>query len=310
VSDRSFVVLGLMGESGSGKDFSAAWIIQNQGYVRVGFADILKRFVKVVFEFSDEALWGDPKFRNENTLPCLDVGEVLGVTSDISNRYWSKAYFNLVTYRDKFVDELPLSIEEKAKYKYNLGRWFNECDERSDEGLISARLVLQLLGTEYGRGFKETLWYDYVFEKVVPEIEKCNGYSARKGVIQIATSENVSVVNPGIVITDVRFRTELDAIQERGGYVIKIIRLAHKNKENEAEKAGIAGHASEAEQREIPNEAYDVVLEMGEGAENVYPRLERMFEEKEWESRTESGKGSSTEPNPRKKEPTGDTSKS
>ena len=89
----TFVVLGLMGESESGKDFSAAWVINNQGYVRVGFADILKRFVKVVFEFSDEALWGDPKFRNEEVVPCNPNDDP--IPSDLVGLRWDRAQANL-----------------------------------------------------------------------------------------------------------------------------------------------------------------------------------------------------------------------
>lgn len=309
----TFVVLGLMGESGSGKDFSAAWIIQNQGYVRVGFADVLKRFCQKVFEFSDESLWGDPKFRNEKVCPCNPDNDTLSSDSFFLGPRWDKALKNFTENVDEFIDSLPLIVEEKADYRGFLKRWFWECENRSERKLISPRLALQLLGTEYGRGFKQTLWSDHVFEKIIPMVEMGYPYGAKSGLGRHCSQmlENVRSRDRGVIITDVRFRTELEAIQGRGGYVIKIVRLAHKDKENEAEKAGIAGHASEAEQRDIPDEAYDVVLEMGEGADNVYPRLEKMFEEKEWELRnTESEKGSSTEPSPRKKDPTGDTSKS
>ena len=143
---KSFVVLGLMGESESGKDFSAAWIIQNQGYIRVGFADILKRFVKVVFEFSDEALWGDPKFRNEPVCPCNPDNET--VAGDLIGLRWDQAQANLIKNIHKFIDSLPLSLEERADYTGFLRRWFWECESISKRGLISPKLTLQLLGTE------------------------------------------------------------------------------------------------------------------------------------------------------------------
>lgn len=266
-------MLGLMGESGSGKDFSAAWITEHQGYVRVGFADAIKRFLKVVFEFSDEALWGDPKFRNEPVMPCSK--------EPIESR-WDRAEINLHKNIIGFISSLHLSLEERADYIGFLRRWFWECENVSVRGSISPRLALQLLGTEYGRHFKERIWSDYVFRKIIPGIKSGYPYEANCG---RATDPRTRKTPPnGVIITDVRFKGEIEHIQEEDGYVIKIVRLAHKDKENEAEKAGITGHASEAEQRSIPDEAYDVVLEMGEGAENVYPRLERMFEEKEWET--------------------------
>ena len=302
-----FVVLGIMGESGSGKDFSAAWVIRNENLVRVGFADVLKRFLAAVFEFSDESLWGEPKLRNLKVFPCLGL-EITG-SSDFADRYWRHAEANFLENVDDFVNDMPLSTNKKAEYKKYLGVWFDECRDRADRGLISPRLVLQLLGTEYGRGFKKTMWSDYLFERIVPRIEQGHPYGASSG-IRIVGLENI-IKTDGIVIPDARFITEIKAIQNRGGYVIKIVRLAHKDKENEAEKAGITGHASEAEQRGIPNEAYDLVLEMGEGSDHVYPRLKKMFEEKEWEiRRSQSRRGKSTEPGPNAKEPTGGTPES
>lgn len=303
----AFVVLGLMGESESGKDFSAAWIIQHQGYVRVGFADVIKRFVKTVFEFSDEALWGEPKFRNEEVVPCNPDDRP--IPSDLVGAQWDRAQENLKANITDFTNSLPLSLEERADYRDFLKRWFWECENVSERKHISPRLTLQLLGTEYGREFKGRIWSDYIFRKVIPGIKGGYPYGASSG---IATDPRTRKTPPnGVVITDVRFKGEIEHIQEEDGYVIKIVRLAHKDKENEAEKAGITGHASEAEQRDIPDEAYDVVLEMGEGAENVYPRLERMFEEKEWElQQSQSRRDSSTELDPNAKEPTGDTPKS
>jgi hypothetical protein len=57
-------IWGLCGLAGSGKDTAADFLVKNNGFVKVAFADPLKRICKDVFEFSDEQLWGSSEKRN------------------------------------------------------------------------------------------------------------------------------------------------------------------------------------------------------------------------------------------------------
>jgi len=269
-----FTVLGFMGESNSGKDFCGQWVVDNKGFARVAFADTIKRFIQIVFDFDRENLWGDPKYRNQEIIPCTGGN---ATASSLMHRHWDQALENMTLNVHNWVNELALTTTEKAEYVKVVGRWFDECRSRTKDGQISARIALQLLGTEFGRGYRDSIWFDYLFEKIIPRINAGEYYVKEVGIV---SQRYVTVA--GVIITDHRFRNEITRTQERNGYVIKLVRLSTKDKDNEAEEAGIKGHASEAEQRSIPDSAYDLILELGEGAEHVYPRLEQMFQEKEW----------------------------
>lgn len=55
------MLLGFAGISGSGKDTCANFLVKSQKFVRIGFADSLKRVVAEVFDFSDAQVHGSDK---------------------------------------------------------------------------------------------------------------------------------------------------------------------------------------------------------------------------------------------------------
>jgi hypothetical protein len=266
-----FTTVGFMAESGHGKDFCGEWVIKNQNYIGVAFADAIKRLCMLTFdEFSTETLWGDTKYRNAEHQ--ID---------------WGRARHHFVSNVDHWLASLThLLTSERAEYKKFVWNWFSEIEERAKTKPMTARLALQLLGTEYGRAYRDNIWVRHVLEEIIPAIKAGSGYRRESGLY-----ERYSDVLPanGVVITDVRFINELAEMQHYGAYVIKVIRNSLKGKENTAEEAGIKGHASEAEMRSIPDAAFNLVLEMDDGAENVYPRLEQAFRDREFD-RTEFNK--------------------
>jgi hypothetical protein len=58
-------VLGLSGLAGAGKDYVADILCNEHGFVKVCFADPLKRICMDLFGWSEERLWGESKYRNE-----------------------------------------------------------------------------------------------------------------------------------------------------------------------------------------------------------------------------------------------------
>lgn len=58
------MIIGFSGLAGAGKDSAANSLVLKNGYVRLAFADVMKRFVKELFDFSDEQLWGPSANRN------------------------------------------------------------------------------------------------------------------------------------------------------------------------------------------------------------------------------------------------------
>ena len=61
---RRLPIVAFVGAAGSGKD-TAADVLVAQGFDRIAFADILKRFCQVVFHLPDDALWGPSELRNQ-----------------------------------------------------------------------------------------------------------------------------------------------------------------------------------------------------------------------------------------------------
>lgn len=271
-----FFVLGFMGESGSGKDLCSQWVVDNKDFVKVSFADPIKRFCRTVFGFSEEQLWGEPESRAVKIIPGNPNSTPSSSFANANAQYWDYARRDMEIHVHDWINTLALTTEEKANYISWVDDWFEECKKRAEYGTISARITLQLLGTEYGRHFKDTIWLDTLYERTASWIKEGFGYNRIEGVLRDFAHHR------GIVVNDHRFINELEGSHLQGGYVIKLIRLSNEGKENEAEAAGIKGHASEAEQRTIPEGAYDLVLRMEDGTDHVYARLKKMFEGREW----------------------------
>lgn len=92
-------------------------------------------------------------------------------------------------------------------------------------GGLSARKALQQLGTEFGRACYENVWVDYAIrtaEELLStqcKYDPVEGLTREPGPIQ-------KRVRPlgGVVISDIRFPNELEAIHAAGGRVWKIVR--------------------------------------------------------------------------------------
>lgn len=85
-------------------------------------------------------------------------------------------------------------------------------------GGLTARKALQQLGTEFGRACYENVWVDYAIRVASDAMQY--DYSARDGL----GSARRSSAARGVVIPDVRFPNELEAIHAAGGKVWKIVR--------------------------------------------------------------------------------------
>lgn len=59
------MILGISGKAGSGKDAAASVLVREHGFVRVAFADALKRVVAQLFGWDDDRLWGPSERRSE-----------------------------------------------------------------------------------------------------------------------------------------------------------------------------------------------------------------------------------------------------
>lgn len=100
---------------------------------------------------------------------------------------------------------------------------------RQDKIAYSYRDLLTMIGTEYIRAVNDNYWVD----KVIDRIRKNNPAS----------------VNCNVVIADVRFRIEANAIRKLGGKLVKIIKINHDNSNSVTDPSFT--HRSETEQDSI-----------------------------------------------------------
>lgn len=260
--NTDFTVLGLLGPAGSGKDLVADWFC-NQGFVKVAFADPIKRFTSKVFGFDHDHLWGPSEKRNE----ILKVDEA----------WWFEAIGHLGEGSVEVISEV-LEPGFRTEGYLKLHDWLTSLRKEYRE-TISARVVLQTLGTEWGRAVDEFMWIKYahkIARRLREDGSRCS-YSQGSGLIVLPSA--IVIAPKGVVIPDHRFLNEVNLTHEMGGHVLRLRRLELEKKN---ETVGIAGHRSEAEQKTLPDNIFHLILEFPEGIEKVHEMLKQTYEAKAW----------------------------
>lgn len=253
MKQENFDCIGLLGPAGSGKDEVADFFCR-KGFVKVAFADPMKRFAKNCFSLTYEHLWGPSSKRNE-------VFKV-----DVS--WWMNALGRINNASEELVSHVLQAGMRIEGYQALLD-WFTNI-RRNYPDEISTRIILQTLGTEWGRTVDKDMWVRYGHE-TVDRIKKGHAYSQYDGLL---------VESPapfGVIIPDHRFVNEVAETHNHDGYVLRLRRLALEPK-----AVGIEGHASEAEQASILDSIFDLVLEFEEGLDKMYAKLENVWEKKAW----------------------------
>jgi len=248
-----FTVIGLLGPAGSGKDLVADWFTSNKNFVKVALADPMKRFCQKAFGFTEKQLWGPSEERNAEFA--------------IDEAWWLNAVGHMPGATHEILNEVLQTGVRVDGYMALMG-WFSNLRKTYPEK-ISARVVLQTLGTEWGRSVDPLMWAKYA-HRVAHRIDEGHFYTQVGGIRERRPGEVSALF--GAIIPDHRFANELATTQEAGGYVIRLRRLAQ-----EEQTIGIAGHRSESEHKTLLDDAFDLVLEFPEGVEKVHEILEKVF---------------------------------
>ncbi len=237
------MLLGLSGQAGSGKDTTADILVSRHGFVKVSLADPLKKICKEVYAFTDDQLWGPSEKRNEPDKRYLH--KRAGALGSTDVRPWVTD--GHVDFEGSVFRGLEHLVDQDG---------FLPCPP-TDE-YLTPRYALQRLGTEWGRDCYYNTWIDLAIRTATWLLEAddrewvTRAYSAKLGRVEVKNRGDAPC--KGVVIPDVRFRNEIDAIHKAGGRVVRITRP-------QAGLSGAAGqHISETEQSKIPDSAFDFVI--------------------------------------------------
>lgn len=190
----------LVGQAGSGKDTIADLLVKHMGGKRIALADPIKEFAKVVFRFTDRQLYGPSGARSES-VAIVNPLDVL----DRIPRPWCMKHFGS---QDKVYLWMGNFVHGKTS--------------------VTAREVLQAVGTELGRAESKNIW---VTETLTRANKLLDG--------------NANVV----VISDGRFRNEALEVKRAGGTLIRILTPDGEHTNDK--------HSSEMEQTTIPSFWFD-----------------------------------------------------
>lgn len=248
----TFPIIGLLGQAGSGKDVVADFFV-GKGFVKLAFGDPMKRFIQRIFNFEYEQLWGSSQQRN--------------YPFHLSETEWGEAIGRMNEHGREFVRDLGLPVNEAL-----LGLWvWMERLYAADN--LSIRVMLQTLGTEWGRLYDPLVWIKYTHQRLVP----CLPYYYYSQASGLGPAPDPPPI--GAVIVDHRFANEVQATIDAGGYMIRVHR---PGRPAEMQDPGLQGHASEEEQKALPYELFKLELLMPEGLDRARQVLEDLYFKHPW----------------------------
>lgn len=245
----------LVGQAGSGKDTVASFLVKNHGAVAIAQADPMKRLARLIFDFTEEQLWGPSETRNAPDLRFDNP------------RTWDKMWDDAsVQLRSRYLIEEVMratgavSADDLDEAVSGFKLWLRKTNKRTMEGApLTPRYVLQTMGTEWGRFQNRDIWSNYSIACAKKVLGGGYYYSRVSGL-----NSDLSARPPArVVITDGRFRNEVLNVLYVGGSTVRIESVTDAAA---VAAAGVQGHASEEEQKSIPGQYFGFVFKNDKSA--------------------------------------------
>jgi len=241
------------GKARSGKDTVAEHIAKNYNGVCIAQADPMKRYAKYLLGFTDQTLWGPSEARNAFiSLKDLQLGDPGRASECLAV--------------DMF-DQGTININPQSSFARTLEEWYVnhvQARIRKDEG-ISARVVLQTLGIEWGRKFAPKMWIERAILNSRLLVEGGFAYTREEGMVPAERAFDYAI------ITDGRFRNEVLATTFLGGVAFRVRR---PDTDGEGATTGVAGHRSEMELDTIPEHFYTGTIMNDSTLADLYGRVD------------------------------------
>lgn len=170
------MIVGVTGLAGSGKDTVSDYL-STQAFVKIGFADPVKRIVMEVYDFSVDQLWGPSENRNAPD-------------------------FRYPRYHGPWVAGLCACCGYAPLAKPDGSQCY-----------LTPRFSLQTLGTEWGRGCYDDTWVAKGIRTARLLLRGGYQYYPEHGPAQNPDAPLPS----GVVISDLRFKNEMRHVKHKGG---------------------------------------------------------------------------------------------
>lgn len=217
------MIIVLCGVRGSGKDTIGDLLVANHGFQKTSFARPLKEMAKRAFPaFTEENLYGSSEKREEQYPQYPFSGTCVACGADCRQ----------------------VTGDPHAEDHWCCTQCF-----RSYPLFINARIALQTLGTEWGRRLYRDVWIDAAFGAMQQARQhwKVANFGALYGKAGLRPSPE-----PHFVVTDGRFRNEVERSFALGGKTVLLTRGLEQSTDT---------HPSEAELRTLKPHEFSYVFD-------------------------------------------------
>ena len=255
------------GSAGAGKDTAGDRLVEKHGFVKVSLADPLKRMCRDTFGFSDDQLWGPSEKRNEPDKAWPRPRRSGAICKECVPTEFTNPLTEIVDYGGYF-GRRPCIVCGVEKPSSELTH------RQLPTEYLTPRHALQQLGTEWGRECSPDVWVHQALISARTLFEESTAtYTAKGGLIMsnnFSNSEDRDV--RGVVIPDVRFENEFDAIRRAGGRIIRVKRMSARL------PGGVGQHASEQGVVNFSDSMFDYVMPNNADIGTLHTHVDRMMD--------------------------------
>lgn len=207
-------LIGLAGRKQSGKS-TVEELLAARGYRSIAYGDVLKRLVRNLFDVRTDVLWGSSETRDRTPVTIYGSAHL---RAD-QNRGWIIGHFGA---------EIPKATGDEI-----IASLHRMIDHLAATPNLTARGVLQQIGTEWGRANDPDVWVrhtltlaDYLangfdYAPKLGAIDPHGGDVASAAPLVDPFRTPLRLIEPRrVVVTDVRFVNEALPIRERGTHAL------------------------------------------------------------------------------------------